>query len=153
MRFLVFFIEALFVLPLMSGKENPANCWLEVPVLLSDCSANKETQHDFLILIHETPKCGYCHFLMRDFQNAQLPQNAKIIFVTTDVKEEDVLKREAKYRCMEVRFTTETVSPCGSKIFPMVNVYRLKNGNWKKTKTYTGYRKNLWVSLNKLCSR
>jgi hypothetical protein len=135
----------------MSGKENPANCWLEVPVLLSDCSTNKATQLDFLILIHETPKCGYCHFLMRDFQTAQLPDNAKIVFVTTDVTEEEVLKREAKYRCKEVRFTSKPVSPCGSKIFPMVNVYRLKNGTWKKTKTYTGYRKNLWDNLNKIC--
>lgn len=125
------------------------DCWINAPIVLNACSSDVESS--YLIVVHGSPKCGYCNWLMRDFQNAIIPENVSIVFLMKDVSPELIKKNLTEYRCQEVRLTTSKQLPCGIKTLPTVKLYRRKNNSWRKVKTIKGYHKNLWNRVFSKC--
>lgn len=126
-------------------------CWQDAPIIQKACS--EEKKYEYLILFHGSPKCGGCRMLMQTFQDAEIPENAKIIFLMRDISAEYLEEEKINYRCQEVRLTTTNQDPCAISLLPTVQLFRLKNKKWKKVKTYKGYSKSVWKNISKKCSK
>lgn len=99
----------------------------------------------FILYIHSSMRCGYCHLLRRDIAKQKIPDKLRIVFLESDVTREEILQADSTYLGYEVRRVTVAPSEGRVKLFPTSQLVRTDKS--RVVKKYRGYPYDFWKDL------